>query len=196
MIEDFLKDIDSKWKRKERPPLPFKVIGGASLVLQYDYSRPTKDTDLIEVKELTEDIKKRLKRIAGKDSLLHRKHRLYIDIVNRALPFLPPNPMFYPLIELNKELVNFRVEALDVVDVLVSKMTRFSSTDVDDFKAMIDLGVVDPVRLEKRFMEAFEAWTFEARAEKLPKIIENLHFVQRDMLLVEESMLSLPRWME
>lgn len=45
-------------------------------------------------------------------------------------------------------------------------------------------------------MEAFEEWTFEARAEKLPKIIKNLHFVQRDLLLVEESKVDMPRWME
>lgn len=196
MLETFLKAIDRAWKKKENPPLPFKVIGGFSLILQYNYGRSTKDADIIEVKELTENIKKQLEKIAGKESVLCKKYHLYIDIISRALPFLPTNPIFYPLPKLNKELINFRVEVLDVIDVLISKITRFSSTDVDDFKAMIDLDVVDPVRLEKRFIEAFEGWTFEARAEKLPKMIENLHFVQRDLLLVEESKIELPNWME
>lgn len=196
MIESFLKDMDRVWKKKEEPPLPLKVIGGSSLILQYNYGRPTKDTDIIEVKELTDEIKKKLKRLAGKDSHLCKKHHLYIDIVFRALPFLPPEPIFYPLPRLNKELVNFRVEVLDVVDVLISKLTRFSANDVDDFKAMIDMGVVDPAKLEERFKEAFQVWIFEARGEKLHKMIEKLHLVQRDMLLVEESRIDLPRWLE
>lgn len=194
MIDKFLKDIDKRWKRKENAIIPLKIIGGASLILQYNYNRVTKDADIIEVNEITEDIKKRLLKRAGKESLLCRKYHLYIDIVAREIPFLPPSPLFYPLDKLNDELTNFRIEVLDVVDVIVSKMGRFAPTDIDDIKAMIDLNVIDPIKLEDRFKEAFELWKFEARAERLPKIIDNLHYVQRDLLMVEESEIELPRW--
>ena len=88
------------------------------------------------------------------------------------------------------------MEVLDVNDVVVSKLGRFIATDVDDIDAIIKLGVVDPLRLEKRLKEAIEKWSFDARADRLPQIVANYNTVQRDMLMVEESEIELPGWID
>lgn len=194
MIKTFIKKIDEEWEIKKPHIIPFKIIGSSALFLQYNYSRITKDTDVIEVAEFTPEIKKQLLNIAGKESKLCKSLHLYIDIVAKAFPLLPTRPNFHTDHALNKELRHFHVEILDATDVIVSKICRFSSTDVDDIKAMVDLDAIDPQKLEERFLCAIEQWKYEARAEKLPKIISNFHTIQRDMLDVEESIIELPDW--
>ena len=194
MIREFIKQVDALWETTQATPLPLKVIGGAALVLNFNYSRVTKDTDIIEVSELTNDIQASLAKIAGSNSTLCRRFHLYIDVVKKGIPMLPPKPNFLPDKILNSQLKNFHVEVLDVTDVIVSKIRRFSATDIDDIKAMIDLKVVSSDELLDRFKQAIEPWKFDARSEELPQIIKNFHSVQRDMLFVEESSFVLPDW--
>ena len=45
-----------------------------------------------------------------------------------------------------------------------------------------------------RFRSAIDIFSYDARADDLPKYIEHLHRVERDMLDVNETEIELPPW--
>jgi hypothetical protein len=195
MIEEFFIELDQKWKQKDGVPIRLPIIGSAALFLQCDYSRGTKDSDVLQLGQLTsDDVVADLEKIAGVGSALAKRHRAYLDIVAQGIPFLPHPPQFNALEKLNAQLQNFKVEVLDLVDVVVSKLKPFRAQDIDDISHVAGLGILDPKALVTRFESAVEYWSMDARASHLPKYVENLHVVQRDFLGVEESEIELPRW--
>lgn len=194
-IDEFFKDIDACW------PLPTKgekihlrIIGSTALMLQTDYRRGTKDSDVLETTELTGDTKDHLLALAGSGTPLYVRHRLYIEIVQQALPFLPQIARYHSLTELNASLRHFEIEVLDIVDVVVSKLKRYNTNDVSDIEAMVDMGLVPHEQLVSRFRAAVDIYSYDARAEDLPKYVENLHRVERDSLGVSETEIELPDW--
>ena len=193
-IEAFFREIDRLWEPIRPGRIPLKLIGSGSLFLQADYSRTTKDGDVLETSEVTGEIKDKLKELAGKRTPLHKRTGLYLDIVFAGLPFLPQTPKFHPQPKLNASLRHFEVEVLDVVDVVVSKFSRFSPSDVEDARAMVKLGLVDHKTLIRRFEAAVDYFSMDARAEDFPDYVKNLHRVERDMLNVPESEIELPGW--
>jgi hypothetical protein len=195
-IKNFFLEVDRLWKPHGPGKIKLRVIGSGALLLQTDYERGTKDGDVLESLELTPDIKERLRTLAGKKTDLHKRTRLYLDIVVSGLPFLPHGPKFHPQNSLNSELTHFEIATLDVVDVVVSKLMRFNSDDAGDVAAMVNKGLVPHKKLVERFSAAVDGFSMDARAEDLPKIIKNLHKVERDLFHVPESRIELPDWME
>ena len=195
MIRSFFTEIDRAWSQGAREDkVRLRIIGCGALILQASYERGTKDGDVFETAELTGTTKQRLLEIAGPGSELHRRNRLYIDIVGNGIPFLPHVPLWHPLLELNATLAHLELVVLDVVDVVVSKLKRFSSNDQSDIDAMIDLELVPHERLIERFCAAVDEFSGDARASDLPKYVANLHRVERDMLGVSETEIELPSW--
>ena len=195
-IEGFFKAIDNHWVQPAPGKIRLGVIGSAALLLQTDYDRGTKDSDILEALDLTSGIKRGLLELAGQGSDIHKRHRLYLDFVPSGLPFLPQAPVFHFLHALNATLRHFQVEALDVVDVIVSKLKRFNANDVGDIQAMVKRDLVGHEALISRFKSAVDAFSIDARAEELPLQVRNLHTVERDMLGVAESKIELPDWLD
>lgn len=196
VFEGFLREIDQRWQRpqSQTDKVRLRVIGSAALMLRTDYERGTKDSDILETAHLTEDIKGRLLNLAGQSTILHTRHKVYLDIVQNGLPFLPQVPLCHPLVNLNPFLQHFEVEVLDIVDVVVSKLKRFSSNDVNDIMAMVDKDLVKHAQLIERFQDAVDAYSMDARAGDLPKYVRNLNRVERDFLMVQETKIELPEW--
>lgn len=194
VIEELFVDVDGSWKWPASHKIPLRIIGSAALMLQASYARGTKDSDVWETSALTTDTKKRLREIAGPGSTLHTKHRLYIDVVPNGLPFLPQAPRCHDLVDLSRRLTHFELEALDVVDVVVSKLKRFNAMDVSDIEAMVDRSLVPHEALIRRFQAAVDWFAMDARGEDLPKYVRNLHAIERDMFDVEETEIDLPGW--
>jgi hypothetical protein len=190
MIKEFFRQLDKAWKPQGREPITLPVIGSTALFLQCDYERGTKDSDILELEEIPEG--KDLLELAGEGSAFAAKHRMYLQIVTRGFPFLPPQALFHPVDSLNKSLKNFQVKALDIVDVVVSKLKPFRVQDQDDIQAVVNLGLVDPDKLLERFILTKERWLMDSRGRDLPGYIENLNLVQRDWLLVGETEIELP----
>ncbi len=193
IIEDFLSDIDTRWHSTgER--IPMHLIGCAALMLQSDYDRGTKDSDVLETSALSDDTRAQLLQLAGKGTALHTRHKLYVDIVAGGLPFLPQGPRWIPLV-LDPPLEHFDVAFLDVVDVVVSKLKRFSANDRSDIAAMIERELVPHSELVKRFSSAAKWFEMDARApQELPKYIRHLNQIERDELGVPETSIELPSW--
>lgn len=194
VLDEFFKQIDAQWGALPLGKVRLRIIGCSALVLQTGYERGTKDSDVLETNSLTSDVRDRLLELAGHSTPLHIRHKIYIDVVPRGLPFLPQAPLCHPLVELNGELSRLEIEVLDVVDVVVSKLKRFHANDVDDIRAMIDRDLVDHSRLIKRFHSAVDVFSGDARAEDLPKYVENLNRVERDFFCVPETIVELPDW--
>ncbi|MFH2203252.1 MAG: DUF6036 family nucleotidyltransferase [Elusimicrobiota bacterium] len=192
-IEDFLRDIDRRWK-PGGGKITLQVLGSCALMLQADYERGTKDGDVLETRELTGPIKKQLLDLAGKGTDLQKRHRLYIDIITAGLPFLPQRPAFHPAKSLD-DLRHFRVEVLDATDVVVSKLKRFKPDDIKDIRAMVvEYELVDHARLLERFRRAVDWFSMDARSESFPKIVKNLNTVEREYFDVPPTPAELPEW--
>lgn len=195
-VKGFFQEIDRLWTPTGTEKIPLRVIGSGALLLQTDYVRGTKDGDVLESLALTEEIKVKLLKLAGEDSPLSERTRLYLDIVVSGLPFLPAGAKFHTQTELNKSLRHFEIHVLDIVDVVVSKLKRFNKYDQQDVKAMIDRRLVPHKSLIERFNAAVDRFSTDSRAEDLPRSIKNLNLVERDYLAVPESKIDLPDWMD
>jgi hypothetical protein len=123
-IERFLLDIDANWPVSD-PKITFKVIGSTALMLQTAYLRGTKDSDVLGVDPVIGQVAEALLALAGKDTLLHRQHKVYLDVVGSGVPFLPRPPKWNRVETLNASLRSFEILALDITDVVVSKLKRY-----------------------------------------------------------------------
>jgi hypothetical protein len=195
MIEALFRDIDGSWQAMSSAKVQLRLIGSTALMLQSDHSRATKDSDVLETNQIDEVVANQLRSLAGRGSALHRRHRIYVDIVPAALPFLPQRPVCHALPVLSATLKNFEIEVLDVVDVVVSKLKRFSPSDRVDIDAMIERNLVPHDALIERFRDAVATFEMDARAEDLPEILDHLHTVERDMLFVPATTIDLPHWL-
>jgi len=81
--------------RSHAENIELSIIGCGALRLQADYRRGTKDRDVFETTSLTRDIQVRLLAIAGVDTEIHTRHRMYVDIVKNGIPFLPRHPRWH-----------------------------------------------------------------------------------------------------
>lgn len=196
LLEDFFTEIDRSWRRPpaQSEKLQLSLIGSGALMLQASYERGTKDSDVFETHGLTADIQQQLKALAGPGSEIHQRRRLYLDIVRNGIPFLPHVPIWHQVPTISDALEHFELRVLDVIDVVVSKLKRFSPNDRADIDAMIERELVPHERLIERFREAVDECKHDARADDLPKYVANLHTVERDMLLVDETEIELPSW--
>lgn len=191
MVSRLFRDIDQRWPIPPPSKIRLRLIGSTALMLQTDYQRGTKDSDVLETEHVDQVIADRLRALAGIGSDLHRKHRLYVDVVSAGLPFLPQVPKCHLLSE---TLDHFEIEVLDIVDVVVSKLKRYSANDVLDIEAMVSRDLVSHALLIERFKRAVDHFEMDARANDLPRYVTNLNAVERDMLLVPETDIELPHW--
>lgn len=73
-ISDFLQDLDARWQPASAARQPLHMIGSCALMLQTDYERGTKDSDVLRTVHVSDDVRVRLIELAGKDTVLHRRH--------------------------------------------------------------------------------------------------------------------------
>jgi len=195
-VRDFFEDLDARWGSPTGSKILLRIIGSSALMLQTGYERGTKDSDVLETDAITAAVKARLLALGGDGSDLHRRHRLYAEVVGNWIPFLPQQALYHPQAELSSRLRNFDLEVLDVVDVVVSKLKRFHANDRGDIEAMVDLELVPHVRLVARFREAVDVFLGDARAEDLPRYWRNPNTVERDLLRVPETEVDLPEYID
>lgn len=190
LIEDFLKEVDANWKGVGGEPVRLQIIGSGALMLQTDFLRGTKDSDVLESAGVTAPVKSQLLALAGRNSPMSDRYRHYVDVVKLGLLFMPQRALFHPVESL--KLRNFKVEVLDIVDVAVSKLARYKLEDANDIRAMADRGLLDHARFIKRFKAAADWFSMDARASDVPKYLERLRVVERDILAVPPADIELP----
>jgi hypothetical protein len=124
---EFLSDVDQS--------LPTAVelhcVGGFVLTALYGIPRTTADLDYIYVVPYEAALD--LERIAGRDSDLTKKHKVYLQSVGIAGY---PDAYESRLTTLPLGLKNLTLRGFDPYDLLLSKLTRNSPKDMEDVKAL------------------------------------------------------------
>ncbi len=194
-FDEFFRELDQRWLPSVATPLTLRLIGSTALFAQTAYVRHTKDSDVIETAEVTPPVRAELERLGGKGSELHLRHRMFVEVVGAAFPFLPREPAWRAVNPLVPPLQHLHFEALDVVDVAVAKLARYNLNDRGDIRAMADLDLVDPDYFLERFRSAVDVWSIEARGDDLPKIVRHFRRVWLDDLFqLSAPEIILPDW--
>ena len=81
MIERFITEIDARWPPEEAEKVVLSVIGSTALMLQAKYVRGTKDSDVFRTRAIDDALAERLMTLAGEGTDLHRRHRIYLQLV-------------------------------------------------------------------------------------------------------------------
>lgn len=186
-VERFLWDVASAYAQPQ--PLTLRIIGSTALILRTGYVRGTTDSDVLETVELDGATRTHLIELGGVGSKLAKRYGLHLQFVRSGIPLLPHPPKWHP-IRLGGERRSLSFEALDVVDVVVSKIKRFAPKDRSDIEAMIDLGRVPHERLVERFLSAIGELRYDARAEDLPICVKRFHEIERELFGVEPTDLA------
>lgn len=116
--------------------------------------------------------------------------------MGNGIPFLRQRALWNPQATLNAQLEHLHIEALDIVDVVVSKLKRLSPSDDDHIEAMIAKDFVSHIALVACFREAVDDWLYDARAGDLPKYVANLNRIERDVHGVAPTEIELPEWVQ
>lgn len=105
-------------------------IGGFVVTMLYGLQRPTADIDVLEAIPAADC--RRLFELAQEGSLLHRKHRVYLDKVGIITP---PDSYEERLTEMfERQFAHIRLFALDPYDLALTKLERNIQRDRDDMK--------------------------------------------------------------
>ena len=138
----FLDDLDAL----VRGPTELHCLGGFVIAELYDFDRVTVDIDVIRVRG--ED-PATLARVAGHGSELHRRHKVYLDIVTVAQW---PENYEGRLLDLRLgEFRNLRLKAMERHDLALAKLVRNLDRDREDVKRLAAGPGLDATVLRERY---------------------------------------------
>jgi hypothetical protein len=125
----FLSDID----RAATGHIALHCIGGFAVSLYYGLARPTGDIDVVDV--APNSAKPWLARLAGEGSALHKRHRVYLQIVTVAV--LPYSYEDRLVSIFQDQFEHLQLMVLDPYDLALSKLTRNLEVDLEDVKHLV-----------------------------------------------------------
>ena len=121
-------------------------LGGFVIVESYDFTRVTADLDVVDVRGIDPG---QLADLAGRGSELHRRHKVYLDIVTVAS--VPENYEQRLRDLLSGEFKNLRLKAFERHDLVLSKLARNLDRDREDVKRLAAKPGLDPTLLKERY---------------------------------------------
>ena len=140
----FLTDIDSQLTQ----PVDLHCLGGFVVADRFDVSRTTADLDILQT---VSETSRALVALAGRGTPLHKKHKVYIDVV--AMAVVPEN-YEARLIELHPHTFrHLRLWALEVHDLVLAKLTRNIDRDREDVRRLARHPGLDRALLEQRYRD-------------------------------------------
>jgi Nucleotidyltransferase of unknown function (DUF6036) len=141
--QSFLSDIDATLEKD----VELHCLGGFVITVLYDLARPTADVDVIAITPRSEI--ESLMSLAGQGSPLHRKHKLYLQLVGVATV---PDSYEERLIEIFPgTFKHLRLLALDPYDFALSKLERNTQRDRDDVRHLARMVPFDLTKLKERY---------------------------------------------
>ncbi|HEV7395558.1 MAG TPA: DUF6036 family nucleotidyltransferase [Pyrinomonadaceae bacterium] len=141
--QSFLSDIDASLHED----VELHCLGGFVITVLYDLARPTADVDVIAITPRSEI--ESLLSLAGQGSDLHRKHKVYLQLVGVATV---PHSYEGRLTEIFPGgFKHLRLLALDPYDLALSKLERNTQRDRDDVKHLARTLPFDLDKLEEHY---------------------------------------------
>lgn len=139
----FLEDLD----RELETPIELHCLGGFVMTMLYGLARPTADIDVLAVKPQVD-----LNPLAGIGSSLHKKHRVYLQLVTVLEAY--PEDYEERLTEMFPGAFGkLRLLALDPYDLALTKLRRNSQRDREDVFHLADAVPFDIETLRARYQE-------------------------------------------
>jgi len=147
LIEDpwlsFLKEIDDSLRSK----IAFHCFGAFAITIQFGLPRETSDVDVMS--GVVREHQDKLVDLAGKDSSLHKKHSVYLDVVG-AIATVPDN---YEdrLIPIAAPFSKIRFYVMEVHDIVLAKLCRDHPKDIQDVEYLARVTRLDTGLLKERY---------------------------------------------
>jgi hypothetical protein len=124
----FLRDLDTHLLE----PTDLHCLGGFVLSELYGLERTTADVDILETTKGTGPA--RLLALAGRNSPLHKRHKVFLDIVTIASV---PDQYESRLVDLAAgRFRNLHLKALELHDLVLAKLERNTDRDREDLKRL------------------------------------------------------------
>jgi hypothetical protein len=143
--QSFLSDIDASLHED----VELHCLGGFVVTVLYDLARPTADVDVIAITPRSEI--ESLMSLAGQGSDLHRKHKVYLQLVGVATV---PESYEERLTEIFPGgFKHLHLLALDPYDLALSKLERNTQRDRDDVKHLARTVPFDLDKLQERYQK-------------------------------------------
>ena len=143
-------------------PVTLHCIGGFVLGVMYNLPRPTADLDYIAA--IPQKAAEALAEIAGQQSALAKKHRLFI---HSAGVIDVPDSYADRLIDPGLNLDKLRLLIPEPYDLLLSKLVRNSPKDREDVKFLVKKLKLEFDILRQRFVEEMKPWLPNADRHEL-----------------------------
>lgn len=145
----FLSDLDDTLSTT----LVLHCLGGFAINVTYGLPRPTADIDVCEI--APNHAKASVMALAGEGSPLHKKHRVYLQIVTMAsIPFHYEERLTDICLGFFRHL---RLRVLEPHDLALSKLGRNSDVDIEDVKYLGSTVPLDVDLLRRRYLEEVRA---------------------------------------
>ncbi len=143
--KSFFSEIDAALSGK----VELHCLGGFVMTMLFQLDRPTSDVDILPTASNAEI--EALMGLAGEGSVLHKKYRVYLQVVGVA-----PVPVDYEdrLTEMFPgSFKHLRLFALDPYDLALSKLERNTQRDRDDVKHLARIVPFDLEVLRERYQK-------------------------------------------
>jgi hypothetical protein len=139
----FLSELDSQLPQ----PTELHCFGGFVVSELYGLERPTADVDILQTTKGTDAATLQL--LAGKRSELHKRHKVYLDIVTVAK--VPEDYESRLLDLLPDHFRNLRLKVFERHDLVLAKLDRNADKDIEDLKRIAASAGLDLHVLRKRY---------------------------------------------
>jgi hypothetical protein len=141
--QSFLSDIDVTLHED----VELHCLGGFVITVLYDLARPTADVDVIAITPRSEIDS--LLSLGGQGSNLHRKHKVYLQLVGVAT--VPDSYEERLTAIAPASFKHLRLFALDPYDLALSKLERNTQRDRDDVRHLARTVPFDLAILQERY---------------------------------------------
>jgi hypothetical protein len=139
----FLRDLDALLSHE----VHLHCCGGFIVTMVHALARTTADLDVLSI--VPRDDRRNLAAIAGRGSDLHKKHRVFLDLVTIATH---PDDYTSRLVEIFPNVFRrIRLFALDPYDLVLTKLMRNSDRDRADVQHLATAVPLDVVVLRDRY---------------------------------------------
>lgn len=139
----FLKDIDDSLESE----VSFHCFGAFAITVQLGLPRQTADVDIISA--VVRDHYQDLVELAGKESPLHKKHRVYLDLVGAIASV--PDDYEERLILITTPFKRISLYVMEVHDIVLTKLSRNQPKDVQDVEYIAKTIGLDTDTLRRRY---------------------------------------------
>jgi hypothetical protein len=130
-------------------PVELRCLGGFALVHAYGVARTTNDVDFISV--VPHLLQQTLAGLGGRDSALHKRHKVFVDAVTVATPPDGYERRLRPLFP--GAWKSIALYALEAHDLALAKLERNFERDRDDVYRPALAGHLDRDVLRRRYSE-------------------------------------------